>query len=41
MNLIQPPFLTGRTDAERIKQLEDYIELLVNQLNEILTKKDE
>ena len=41
MNLIQPPFLTGKTDSERIKQLEDYIELLVNQLNEILTKKDE
>lgn len=38
---IQPPFITGKTDAERVKQIEDYLELLVNQLNEILNKKDE
>lgn len=39
--IIQPPFITGKTDAERVKQIEDYLELLVNQLNEILNKKDE
>lgn len=39
--IIQPPFITEKTDAERVKQIEDYLELLVNQLNEILNKKDE
>jgi hypothetical protein len=36
---IPPPFITGKTDAERIRQLEEYIELLVNQLNDILSQK--
>ncbi len=36
---IPQPFITGKTDAERIRQLEEYIELLVNQLNDILSQK--
>ena len=36
---IQPPFITGKTDTERLKQLEEYVELLVNQLNDMLAKQ--
>ena len=36
---IPQPFITGKTDSERIRQLEEYIEILVNQLNNILSQK--